>query len=109
MTQDELKQAVARAAIEYIEPKLENDTIVGVGTGSTANFFIDYLAGIKGKIAGTVASFSDGAAKIEDIVCSEAGCRIGRYRHLKPLVLDSIVAEYQRYTVRSSSALALSD
>lgn len=52
MTQDELKQAVARAAIEYV---VEGE-IVGVGTGSTANFFIDELAKIKGKIRGAVAS-----------------------------------------------------
>lgn len=62
MNQDELKQAVARAAIDYIEPKLDSDTIVGVGTGSTANFFIDYLAEIKGKFDGTVAS-SEGSAE----------------------------------------------
>ena len=52
MTQDEMKQAVAKAAIDYVEI----GTIVGVGTGSTANFFIDELAKIKGKIDGTVAS-----------------------------------------------------
>lgn len=52
MTQDELKQAVARAAIEYVV----EDEIVGVGTGSTANFFIDELAKIKHKIKGAVAS-----------------------------------------------------
>lgn len=52
MTQDALKQAVARAAIEYV---VEGE-IVGVGTGSTANFFIDELAKIKGKIIGAVAS-----------------------------------------------------
>ena len=52
MTQDEMKQAVAKAAIEYVEA----GTIVGVGTGSTANFFIDELAKIKHKIDGTVAS-----------------------------------------------------
>lgn len=52
MTQDELKQAVARAAIDYVEA----GTIIGVGTGSTANFFIDELARIKNKIEGTVAS-----------------------------------------------------
>ena len=52
MTQDELKQAVAKAAIDYVPA----GTIVGVGTGSTANFFIDELAKIKGKIDGTVAS-----------------------------------------------------
>lgn len=62
MNQDALKQAVARAAIDYIEPKLDRDSIVGVGTGSTANYFIDYLAGIKGKFDGTVAS-SEGSAE----------------------------------------------
>ena len=49
MTQDELKQAVANAALDYIRPKLENDSVVGIGTGSTANCFIDCLAGIKVK------------------------------------------------------------
>ncbi|MFZ6747852.1 ribose-5-phosphate isomerase RpiA [Undibacterium sp. Ren11W] len=52
MTQDELKQAVAQAAIHYV---VEGE-IVGVGTGSTANFFIDELAKIKHKIKGAVAS-----------------------------------------------------
>ena len=52
MTQDEMKQAVAAAAIDYVEA----GTIIGVGTGSTANFFIDELAKIKHKIEGTVAS-----------------------------------------------------
>ena len=50
MTQDELKQAVARAAVDYITPKLFNDSIVGVGTGSTANFFIDYCAPVLHRI-----------------------------------------------------------
>ena len=52
MTQDELKLAVAQAAIAYV---VENE-IVGVGTGSTANFFIDELAKIKHKIKAAVAS-----------------------------------------------------
>jgi len=52
MDQDELKKQVAEAAIEYVE----TGTVIGVGTGSTANFFIDALAKIKGKIDGTVAS-----------------------------------------------------
>ena len=60
MTQDEMKQAVAQAAIEYIEA----GTIVGVGTGSTANFFIDELAKIKGKIEGTVASSEASAERL---------------------------------------------
>ena len=46
MTQDELKKLVAQAAIEYVEM----DTIIGVGTGSTANYFIDAIAEIKHKI-----------------------------------------------------------
>ncbi|MFC6633321.1 ribose-5-phosphate isomerase RpiA [Microbulbifer taiwanensis] len=62
MTQDELKKATARAAVDYIAPKLDADSIVGVGTGSTANFFIDYLAEIKGQFDGTVAS-SDASAE----------------------------------------------
>lgn len=61
MTQDEMKQAVAQAAIEYVEA----GTIVGVGTGSTANFFIDELAKIKHKIDGTVASSEASAARLK--------------------------------------------
>src|SRR2546421_8842441 len=52
MTQDELKQAVAREAIKHVV----EDAVIGVGTGSTANFFIDELARIKNRIAGAVAS-----------------------------------------------------
>ena len=61
MTQDEMKQAVAKAAIEYVEA----GTIVGVGTGSTANFFIDELAKIKHKIEGTVASSEASAERLK--------------------------------------------
>src|SRR6476661_1226555 len=52
MTQDELKQMVAREAIKYVV----DDAYIGVGSGSTANFFIDELAAIKGRIKGAVAS-----------------------------------------------------
>jgi ribose 5-phosphate isomerase A len=52
MTQDEMKRAVAREAIKYVV----DDAVIGVGTGSTADFFIDELAKIKGRIAGAVAS-----------------------------------------------------
>lgn len=58
MTQDEQKKAVAAAAIEYVAV----GRIIGVGTGSTANFFIDELAKIKHKIDGAVAS-SDATAQ----------------------------------------------
>ncbi|TDY04282.1 ribose-5-phosphate isomerase RpiA [Thiohalophilus thiocyanatoxydans] len=61
MTQDELKRLVAQAAIEYVVP----GTIIGVGTGSTANLFIDELAKIKGKIDGTVASSVASAERLK--------------------------------------------
>jgi len=54
MSQEELKKAVAEAALEYVEV----GTVIGVGTGSTANYFVDALATIKHKIDGTVASSS---------------------------------------------------
>lgn len=60
MTQDELKQAVARAALDYVT----EGAIIGVGTGSTANFFIDQLAGMKDRIKGTVASSQASAARL---------------------------------------------
>ena len=65
MTQDELKQAVAEAAVAYILPMLETDTIVGVGTGSTANLFIDELAKHKGLFDGTVASSEASAERLK--------------------------------------------
>lgn len=61
MTQDELKQAVARAAITYVP----TGEIIGVGTGSTANFFIDELGKIKGRIKGAVASSEATAARLK--------------------------------------------
>ncbi len=65
MTQDELKQAVAEAALAYIRPKLENDTVVGIGTGSTANMFIDCLGAIKGEVNATVASSEASAQRLK--------------------------------------------
>ena len=61
MTQDELKQAVAREAIKYIV----DDEVVGVGSGSTANFFIDELAKVKNRIAGAVASSEKTAERLK--------------------------------------------
>jgi ribose 5-phosphate isomerase A len=62
MTQDETKQAVARAARDYVADRLPVGAILGVGTGSTANFFIDEIAAIKDRLGGTVAS-SEATAK----------------------------------------------
>jgi ribose 5-phosphate isomerase A len=60
MTQDEMKKAAAIKALEFIE----NDTIVGVGTGSTVNFFIDGLATIKNKIVGAVSSSEESTKRL---------------------------------------------
>ena len=60
MTPEQAKQLVAEAAIEYIEW----DWVIGVGTGSTANLFIDELAKIKGQIDGAVASSEASAERL---------------------------------------------
>jgi len=60
MTQDELKKAAALAALDYIE----DGSIVGVGTGSTVNYFIDGLAGIKSRIRGAVSSSEASARRL---------------------------------------------
>lgn len=65
MTQDEMKQAVAEAALEYIRPKIYSDTVLGIGTGSTANLFIDCLASIKGSLNATVASSEASATRLK--------------------------------------------
>ena len=65
MTQDELKKATAEAALERILPHLEDDMIIGIGTGSTANFFIDALAEHKTKFDGCVASSEASAERLK--------------------------------------------
>ena len=61
MTQEELKQLVAREALKYVV----EDAVVGVGSGSTVNFFIDALAGMKGRIEGAVAASEASAARLK--------------------------------------------
>jgi ribose 5-phosphate isomerase A len=58
MNQDQLKQAVAREALKHVV----EDAVVGVGSGSTVNMFIDFLSTIKGRIEGAVAA-SDASAE----------------------------------------------
>jgi len=65
MTQDDIKQAVAAAAVDYTLAKIDEQSIVGIGTGSTANFFIDLLAAHKHKFAGTVASSTASAERLK--------------------------------------------
>jgi ribose 5-phosphate isomerase A len=61
MSQDAMKKSVAEAALKYVEA----GTVIGIGTGSTANFFIDALVGIKHKIEGTVASSIASAERLK--------------------------------------------
>ncbi|MDP5145773.1 ribose-5-phosphate isomerase RpiA [Shewanella sp. ULN5] len=63
MTQDEMKKAAGWAALKYVE----RDTIVGVGTGSTVNHFIDALATIKDDIQGAVSSSEASTAKLKQL------------------------------------------
>jgi len=79
MNQDEMKKAVATAALDYVE----SGSVIGVGTGSTANYFIDGLATIKGKIDATVASSVASAERLKShgirvIDLNEAG-QLGLY------------------------------
>ena len=62
MDQNQLKQAVAQAAVDYVLKRIDADSIVGIGTGSTANCFIDLIAKHKHLFLATVAS-SEGSAE----------------------------------------------
>lgn len=62
-TQDQLKQAAARAAMEFVP----DDAIIGVGTGSTVNFFIQELAARKSRIEGAVSSSEASSARLKAI------------------------------------------
>ena len=56
MNQDQFKRSAAEAALAYVLPLLERDTVIGIGTGSTANHFIDLLASVRHRFDGAVAS-----------------------------------------------------
>jgi len=63
-SQDQLKEEVARAAFDRVRQVLEKDSVIGIGTGSTANFFIDMLASLHGEIYATVASSESSAERL---------------------------------------------
>jgi ribose 5-phosphate isomerase A len=63
MTQDELKKLVAQAALKHVV----EDAVVGVGSGSTVNLFIDALAGLKGRIEGAVAASEASAERLKKL------------------------------------------
>lgn len=65
MNQDELKLAVAQAAIDLVIPSLTSATVIGIGTGSTANFFIDLLAPYREQFRGAVASSNATAERLK--------------------------------------------
>jgi len=64
MNQDQQKRSAAAAALDYIESRLERDSIIGIGTGSTANHFIDALAQIRHRFDAAVASSEASAARL---------------------------------------------
>jgi len=64
LTQQELKQQAADAALEFVDAVAAPDVVIGVGTGSTADLFIDGLARFKGRIRATVASSERSAARL---------------------------------------------
>lgn len=64
LSQNELKQQVAKAAVEYIRPFLGSGVVVGVGTGSTADLFIDHLAGFKSQFMAAAASSERSAQRL---------------------------------------------
>lgn len=65
--QDQLKKMAAQAAIEYISPHLQTDMILGIGTGSTADLFIDALGALRSKFKGAVASSDRSAARLKNV------------------------------------------
>lgn len=65
MNQDQLKQAAAQAAIDHIVPHLKPESIIGVGTGSTANYFIEALAAVKHQFDAAVASSEATAQRLK--------------------------------------------
>ncbi|WP_096087037.1 ribose-5-phosphate isomerase RpiA [Agaribacterium haliotis] len=65
--QDQLKQQVAKAAIDYVVPKLKQNDVLGIGTGSTANFFIDMLDGHQDKFRAAIASSEASAERLAKI------------------------------------------
>ncbi len=65
MSADAMKQAAAQAAVDYVASRLEKQAIIGVGTGSTANFFIDGLVALRDQLEGAVASSEATAERLK--------------------------------------------
>lgn len=67
MNQDELKRRVARAALVHVAEKIGPTSVIGVGTGSTVNYFIDSLAEIKDSFRATVSSSMASTTRLRDL------------------------------------------
>ena len=78
MTQDQMKKNAAWAALDYVAPQ----TIVGVGTGSTVNHFIDALATIKDQIKGAVSSSVQSTEKMRALGITVLDLNAVSYTHL---------------------------
>ena len=65
MTADELKKQAAEAAMRYLEPRLERDTVLGIGTGSTVNHFIDALGDMRSSIDAAVSSSEESSRRLK--------------------------------------------
>jgi len=65
LTQQQLKENVAAAAIDYVLPYLKPDTVIGIGSGSTADLFIDQLAQYKSRFKGTVSSSERSTTRLQ--------------------------------------------
>src|SRR5690625_5081928 len=63
--QDRVKQQVARAALDYILPQLDAQSVIGIGTGSTTDFFIDALTHYKNQFRAAVASSERSASRLQ--------------------------------------------
>jgi len=66
LSQQDLKQQAADAALEWVLPMLDSQAVIGVGTGSTADLFIEALAQHSGKFYAAVASSARSALKLQD-------------------------------------------
>ncbi len=65
LSQDQLKATVARHAIDHVLSRLPDDAFIGIGTGSTVDYFIDALASHKHRLKGTVASSVRSAQRLQ--------------------------------------------
>ena len=67
MNPDQMKQQAAEAALQYIAPRLERDTVLGIGTGSTVNHFITALGGLRERIDAAVSSSEESSRRLSAV------------------------------------------